>query len=86
MVREREKSVPICIECDKKNQKDLPLPDSKNQQSTKTSVSTSPASKGMPCEESYAQVTSCMNDNGGQISACKQEWDFFRMCHDQNKR
>ena len=70
--RENEDSPPpICIDCDKKNQKDLPQ--------------TTPASEGMACEAPYAQVTSCMNDNAGQISACKDEWNSFRQCFDDKK-
>ena len=66
---------PICIECDKKNQKDLP------QENGTTS-----ASKGMPCELSYNAVNTCMNDNAGQISACRKEWDSFKLCHAENKK
>jgi hypothetical protein len=39
---------PICIECDKKNQKDLPNNDTSS-------------SQGMPCEQIYSDVNECMN-------------------------
>lgn len=58
----------VCIDCDKKTQKDLP-------------DSGSSASTGSPCEESYVEVTSCMDANKGQISACVKEWDKFKECH-----
>jgi len=62
----------ICIDCDKKNQKDLP------------SVSTS--GEGMPCELTYTFVTKCMNKFDGQISPCAEEWDAFRQCHKDEKK
>jgi hypothetical protein len=72
--QEQEKE-PICIECDKKNQKDLPESDGPTS-----------ASEGMPCESPYAKVTRCMSDNAGQITACRKEWDSFKLCHKQNKK
>ena len=57
-----------CIDCDKKNQKELPSDDGIS-------------SKGMACEIEYALVSSCMRENSGQISPCKSQWDEFKLCH-----
>ena len=75
MTKEEE---PICIECDKKNQKDLP--------SNGEDTPPSSASKGMPCEASYTNVTACMEQNAGQISACRDEWDAFKLCHEEKNK
>ena len=66
MTKQGEKES-ICVECDKKNQKDLP-----------ENYGPTSASNGMPCESSYFEVTTCMNNNAGQISACQKEWDAFK--------
>jgi len=58
----------ICLDCDKKNQKDLPADDSVSQ-------------KGQPCADIYESVTDCMGQNKGQISSCTKEWESFRWCH-----
>lgn len=58
----------ICLDCDKKNQKDLPADDPVSQ-------------KGQPCAEIYETVTDCMGRNKGQISSCTKEWEAFRWCH-----
>ena len=63
----------ICIECDKKTQKDLPSNDSVS-------------SKGMACEVEYSVVSNCMRENSGQISSCKAQWDDFKLCHEQNSK
>ncbi len=68
----------ICIECDKKNQKDLP-------QDT-NDINQVSASRGQPCEVSYEKVTACMEMNEGQISKCREVWDAFRQCHEEHKR
>ena len=64
---------PVCVECDKKNQKALPQTDTAS-------------SKGMPCENIYSQVSECMNLNIGQISACRKEWEEFKKCHNSQKQ
>ncbi|KAL7505950.1 hypothetical protein ACHAXN_003327 [Cyclotella atomus] len=64
----------VCIDCDRKTQKDLPDDNS------------SSASKGNPCEESYIKVTRCMDTNRGQVSLCVKEWDEFKECHAQFSR
>ena len=70
-----KKQEKVCIDCDKRNQKDLP---------TSATTNFSSASQGMPCESIYAQVTQCMNVHGGQISPCAREWDDFKSCHEHN--
>mmetsp|Transcript_764 Transcript_764/g.1381 ORF Transcript_764/g.1381 Transcript_764/m.1381 type:complete len:80 (-) Transcript_764:321-560(-) len=64
----------VCIDCDKKTQKDLP------------SNKSSSASEGMPCEEVYAKVVACMDKHQGQVSPCTKEWDEFKKCHSDNSR
>jgi hypothetical protein len=60
----------ICLDCDKKNQKDLPADDSVSQ-------------KGQPCAAIYETVTECMGQHKGQITSCTKEWESFRTCHQQ---
>ena len=62
----------ICLDCDKKNQKDLPQQDPLS-------------SKGQPCAGVYEKVCECMNHNKGQISPCAEEWESFRRCHQQEQ-
>lgn len=62
----------VCLECDKKTQKDLPSDDKLS-------------SAGMPCEIEYSMVTKCMRENAGQISSCSRQWDGFKLCHEQQK-
>ena len=57
----------VCVDCDKKTQKDLP--------------SSSISSEGMACERTYKHVTECMAKHNGQISPCQNEWDAFKTCH-----
>mmetsp|Transcript_30398 Transcript_30398/g.34648 ORF Transcript_30398/g.34648 Transcript_30398/m.34648 type:complete len:91 (+) Transcript_30398:49-321(+) len=66
-------SNPICIDCDKKNQKDLPS-------SNKPSAAT-----GQPCDQLYQNVAKCMIENDGQITSCVEEWKLFNKCHEKNK-
>lgn len=63
----------ICLDCDKKNQKDLPADDSVSQ-------------KGQPCAGIYEKVTACMHQHQGQISSCGEEWESFRTCHKQEQQ
>ena len=63
----------VCLDCDKKNQKDLPAADPVSQ-------------KGRPCAVIYESVTKCMNKNKGQISSCTEEWESFRRCHQQEQQ
>lgn len=58
----------ICIDCDKKNQKDLPKDDPLLQ-------------KDQPCASFYEAVCACNTKYDGQISSCTKEWDAFRKCH-----
>ena len=58
----------VCIDCDKRTQKDLPSNDTTS-------------SSGMKCEQIYEKVASCMTQNDGQVSACVTEWDKFKRCH-----
>jgi len=68
----QEQTNSICEKCDKKNQKDLPASDAAS-------------SEGMPCEQLYVRVSECMNQNGGQITSCRKEWDVFKKCHNDYK-
>ena len=63
----------VCLDCDKKNQKDLPADDPVSQ-------------RGQPCADIYERVTDCMNSNKGQISSCTEEWESFRRCHQQEQQ
>ena len=63
----------ICLDCDKKNQKELPVSDL---------VSAS----GQPCGELYTAVNDCMVKYDGQITSCTTEWDRFRECHQLQKQ
>ena len=63
----------ICVDCDKKNQKDLPVDDPTS-------------AEGSPCETLYMKVSSCMDSNNGQITACVQEWKLFQKCHEGSKK
>lgn len=65
--------LPVCEDCDKKNQQKLPNDDPTS-------------SVGSPCEALYIQVSSCMDSNHGQITACAKEWKSFQDCHDGNKK
>ncbi|KAL9191507.1 hypothetical protein ACHAXT_001213 [Thalassiosira profunda] len=67
-----EKEV-VCIDCDRKTQKDLPADDRAS-------------GEGMPCEEIYARVESCMDKHQGQIAPCTKEWDDFKACHSKSIR
>jgi len=63
----------ICLDCDKKNQKDLPTSD--------------PVSApNQPCSSFYETVCECMTKYEGQISSCTEEWDAFRKCHQQKQQ
>ena len=72
-MNKEEEEEPICVECDKKNQKDLPTNDSSS-------------SDGMPCQQIYMGVNKCMQENDGLISACREPWDAFKQCHSQQKQ
>ena len=69
----KEQSEIVCVECDKKTQKDLPSNDAVS-------------SEGMPCEKEYAIVSSCMKKNSGQVSSCSIHWDEFKLCHEGNRK
>mmetsp|Transcript_24238 Transcript_24238/g.27095 ORF Transcript_24238/g.27095 Transcript_24238/m.27095 type:complete len:98 (+) Transcript_24238:20-313(+) len=60
----------ICLDCEKKNQKDLLLTDPIS-------------SSGQPCADLYIKVSYCMTKYEGQITSCTDEWDDFRKCHQQ---
>jgi hypothetical protein len=63
---------PVCLDCDKSTQKDLPLE--------------STSSNGQPCEELYSKVTACMDKHHGQIAPCTHEWKAFQECHERNRK
>ncbi|KAL3772106.1 hypothetical protein ACHAW5_004944 [Stephanodiscus triporus] len=65
----------LCIECDRKTQKDVPLDDS------------SSASKGMLCEEIYTRVGRL--GKGRAIfgfAPCAREWGEFKQCHTNSRK
>mmetsp|Transcript_6013 Transcript_6013/g.13043 ORF Transcript_6013/g.13043 Transcript_6013/m.13043 type:complete len:95 (-) Transcript_6013:539-823(-) len=65
-------AAPICLDCDKKHQKELPASD--------------PVSReGQPCASVYEHVSDCMTKHGGKISSCTQEWEAFRRCHQKEQ-
>jgi len=66
-----KQSEPICLDCDKKTQKDLP------------SDNTSSASND--CKNEYAKVTACMTEYKGQIGPCGEVWDNFKECHEKKQ-
>jgi hypothetical protein len=71
-VEKKQQEEVICIDCDKKTQKDLPTADSLS-------------SKGKACENEYTIVAACMTENEGQVSSCTKQWDSFKLCHEQQK-
>ena len=58
----------VCIDCDKKTQKDLP---SDNSRAASTD-----------CKEVYAQVVACMDKQYKRVAQCKDEWREFKLCHE----
>jgi CHCH domain len=56
---------PVCLDCERKNQKEAPTD--------------SLANDG--CSLEYSQVSKCMKENKDQISACVKEWSVFKTCH-----
>ena len=70
--KQQQQSEPICIDCDKKTQKDLP------------SDNSSSASK--ECQDEYAKVTACMSEYKGQIGPCAEVWHSFKECHANNAK
>ena len=72
--KEIDNSNKICIDCDKKTQqKDIP-----DKEET--------SAPGMPCAESYQEVSQCMTKHNGQVSACAQQWKIFKDCHAAQKQ
>ena len=63
---------PICVDCDKKTQKELPSDDATS-------------TEGAPCQAAYKDVTDCMSKNNGQIGPCTKEWTAFKECHEKEK-
>lgn len=70
--KQQQQSEPICIDCDKKTQKDLP--------------SDNTSSAATDCIDEYAKVTVCMSKYKGQIGPCTEEWDSFKECHANNSK
>eukprot|EP00550_Attheya_septentrionalis_P006734 CAMPEP_0198292900 /NCGR_PEP_ID=MMETSP1449-20131203/14615_1 /TAXON_ID=420275 /ORGANISM="Attheya septentrionalis, Strain CCMP2084" /LENGTH=74 /DNA_ID=CAMNT_0043992251 /DNA_START=181 /DNA_END=405 /DNA_ORIENTATION=+ len=62
----------ICLDCDRKTQKELP---------SENTV----ASDGMDCASSYKAVTECMSKHNGQVAPCIREWTAFKKCHNDDK-
>jgi hypothetical protein len=77
---EKDNSNKICIDCDKKTQKELP------ETPSTTENPASAAAPGQACAELYLAVTACNFGNKGQITPCIKEWDAFRACHEANGR
>jgi hypothetical protein len=62
----------ICVDCDKKTQKELPSDDASS-------------SSGQPCALFYKKVSECMKVHEGLIAPCSKEWDAFQKCHKERK-
>jgi hypothetical protein len=63
----------ICVDCDKKTQKNLPSNDA-------TSAS------GHPCASFYKSVSECMIVHEGLIAPCAKDWEAFQKCHKERKQ
>lgn len=61
---------PICENCHKSTQKDLPADDDIT---------------AKVCHDSYAAVDKCMKENQGQISPCASLWQQFKKCRDASE-
>mmetsp|Transcript_34612 Transcript_34612/g.101720 ORF Transcript_34612/g.101720 Transcript_34612/m.101720 type:complete len:85 (-) Transcript_34612:1302-1556(-) len=72
MTSNKEDGEPICVDCDKKTQKELPSDDATS-------------TEGAPCQTAYKNVTDCMAKNNGQIGPCTKEWVAFKECHEKEK-
>mmetsp|Transcript_26353 Transcript_26353/g.54003 ORF Transcript_26353/g.54003 Transcript_26353/m.54003 type:complete len:91 (-) Transcript_26353:471-743(-) len=60
----------VCVDCDRKTQKELP--------------DVSSSSAGMPCEDVYAAVAECTKEHAGQVAPCREQWDAFKACHEND--
>ena len=61
---------PVCVDCDKSTQKEVPSSDN----STTTGT----------CATDYATVAACMKTHHDQVSSCVKEWKEFKECHAAN--
>jgi hypothetical protein len=66
------KEKPVCLDCEKSQQKDLPSNDNLS-------------SSGQPCEDVYQHVSDCMKQHNGKVAPCSKEWDAFQKCHAENR-
>jgi hypothetical protein len=69
-VKAKNDNNPICIECAKETQVDVPVEDI-------TTIKV--------CAVQYETVNNCMKKQNGQISSCTMEWKEFQLCHSANK-
>jgi len=37
------------------------------------------------CSSQYLLMTACMEQNGGNVSSCRIEWDSFRQCFQESR-
>lgn len=65
---EKQDEVVVCVDCDKKTQKDLPSDNS--------------SAASTDCKEVYAQVVACMDKQYKRVAQCKDEWREFKLCHE----
>lgn len=38
------------------------------------------------CQHTYNAVDSCMKAYRGNVADCREQWDAFRACHEEQKR
>lgn len=50
------------------------------------SVKRETAIADLGCQQSYAAVDGCMKAHRGNVADCREEWDAFRACHEEDKR
>ena len=53
---------------------------------TKTAEEDRPLITKSGCTEDYAVMQTCMDQNKGNISSCKDEWTQFRACYAKRSR
>jgi len=63
-----DEEVVVCVDCDKKTQKDLPSDNS--------------SAASTDCKEQYARVVTCMDKQYKRVAQCKDEWREFKLCHE----
>ena len=47
---------------------------------------TIPIVESTGCSAQYFVMNSCMEQNGGNISSCRESWDAFRKCFQEREK